>query len=176
MKNILFVLDAFNKTFSSIWGIVKTIWYALSFFLFQYLMIPEEALYMLLILMAVDMGCGILKTYRIQWGQYITSHKWTMGLIKKWIILIIIFTIAVYSKLLGIDPIKFLVWLVAIFWAAETYSIIGNGYAAYTLKIMSEYDATSEVIKWIGRVIVARIEKVTKSNTIKDTPPSSNLD
>lgn len=59
----------------------------------------------------------------------------------------------------GINPAPVLSGLIILFWMAEAYSIIGNAYAAYTLDILPEFEATSRVFKYLGMFFQERIEK-----------------
>lgn len=143
-------------------GFFKTFWYYASLFLFTYLGIPEEALYLVVLLMGIDMFCGILKAFRVTGGNSITSHRATVWIIKKAIILIVIGTWAIILKLVGgIDPTFSLSGLLMMFWVAQGYSIIGNCYTAYTLDPLPEFEATGAILKSLGQSLTVMIEKFT---------------
>lgn len=142
---------------------IKLWWYWIIILLFDLLSIPWTQLYILWILMVMDLITWVAKQYVIN-PQDITSHRMWLWTIKKLITLICFFAIALLLLAIEISPVDKQIWLkfiLSLFIANETYSIIGNTYAVRTWKTITEYDAISKIIKMIWDTIIKFIENKT---------------
>lgn len=149
-------------------GVVKLFWYGFVLTLFAVLAIPWTQLLILAWLMLLDCITWVAKQYVIDKTE-ITSHNWTVGLIKKLVVIAVFFAVAILLTWLGLplaDRWIFLSAILSIFQVAEAYSILGNAYTIRTWKKMKEYDAISYVIKklmdFVGNILENKIGKIWK--------------
>lgn len=119
--------------------------------------------------MIIDFISGVGKQYRIDPVQ-ITSHRAWLGAMKKIATLIVVLSVALVLKGLGIEEEKYLTAVVGIFIAAEGYSTIQNIYAIRTGNILPEFDVISIVLKALGDYFKERIEQAVKSTPVTFTP------
>lgn len=144
---------------------IKTLWYSLWFFLFSYLELPKEALWLLLLISWFDILTWVFKTVSIKWWQAVTSNKFTLWVIKKVLIFsaILIFSAALKANgISGADLLKKIVWVFAMW---EAYSTIGNCYSWYSKKELPEFDAISFILKWISTTIQNILEQILRRPT-----------
>lgn len=83
-----------NEVTSTIIEWVKTLGYFVTVFTFDYLGIPEQQLTILGMLMVIDTVTGISKAYTVN-PQSITSHALGKGVLKKFITVILVYTMAI---------------------------------------------------------------------------------
>jgi phage shock protein PspC (stress-responsive transcriptional regulator) len=76
---------------------VKTFGYFVSIFTFDYLGIPEKQLTILGALMVIDVITGISKVYQIE-PKSITSHALAIGVLKKFLTVILVYTLALVGQ------------------------------------------------------------------------------
>lgn len=150
--------EIMNSSFVKITGYL---WCA---FFFWYLDIPQEQTTLLAILMVLDTVTGLAKSWKLDWGRSITSHKLGMGVLKKALVFIIIVGLAVTirgaSVVIGIDwkPWILLSAVLGVLMVAEFYSICQNIYMFRTGKKVTEYDAVSIVIRNLGEFMREKID------------------
>ncbi len=77
---------------------VKTTGYLFCTFFFVYLDIPQELSTLLALLMVLDTITGVAKVWKMDGGKAITSHDLGMGVIKKALVFIVIFGLAITIK------------------------------------------------------------------------------
>lgn len=97
-------------------------------------------------LMVLDTITGISKAYSVD-PQTITSHALGKGVLKKFITVILVYTMAVLGMGVGIPPEHFMEWGLSILIMSEGYSALQNIYAVRTGTILPEYDVISIIIK-----------------------------
>lgn len=113
----------------------------------------------------MDFLSGIGKQYVID-PKGITSHRAWIGAIKKTGTLISLFAVALVFKALDMQADGYVKGLLAVFIAAEGYSIIQNVYAIRTGELLPEFDAVSMVLKAISNRIKSLVETaVAKERT-----------
>lgn len=139
----------------------KTFWYFVAVFTFDFLEIPETQLSILGILMSIDVLTGISKVYKIN-PKLITSHDLAMGVLKKFLTVIIVYVIALVAKGVWIPASHFMEWGLSLLIMAEWYSVIQNVYAFRTGKILPEYDVISIILKRLSLFIEEKLNNVTK--------------
>lgn len=147
-----------NEITSTIIEWLKTFWYFVAVFTFDYLEIPQSQLSILGALMVVDVITGIAKVYRVN-PSHITSHDLGMWVLKKFLTVLIVYTIALVAKGVGIPASHFLEWGLSILIMAEWYSAIQNIYAFRTWKVLPEYDVISIILKWMSKYLEDKINK-----------------
>lgn len=138
---------------------VKTLWYFISVFTFDYLSIPQEQLSILAGLMVLDTITGIAKVYKTD-PRSITSHALGAGVLKKFVTVIIVYVLAMIGKGIGIPPEHFVEWGLSILIMSEGYSTLQNIYAVRTGKILPEYDVISIILKKLGEFIKEKIDNL----------------
>lgn len=150
-----------NNDFTSVimeW--LKTFGYALSIFSFDYLAIPDKQLTILGVLMVIDVITGISKAYTVC-PQSITSHALGVGVLKKFLTVILVYTLALVGKGVNIPPAHFMEWGLSILIMAEWYSAIQNIYASRTGKILPEYDVISIILKKLSDFLKEKLDNAT---------------
>jgi len=90
-----------------------------------------------------------------------------MGIMKKVAVLVVIFSIALTGKSLGLSMEGFLVWAIAIITVSELYSILQNCYAIMTGVILTEFDTLSYTIKKLGEKVRSTLEQMIELPTKK---------
>lgn len=130
---------------------IKTFWYAVAVFTFDYLHIPQEQLTILGILMVIDTITGVAKAYKKN-PQTITSHALGAGVLKKFVTVLLVYVLALIGKGINIPPEHFIEWGLSLLIMSEGYSSLQNIYAVRTGKILPEYDVISIIIKklWVS--------------------------
>lgn len=139
---------------------IKTFGYALSIFSFDYLGIPDKQLTILWVLMIIDVITGISKAYGVD-PRSITSHALGVGVLKKFLTVILVYTLALVGKGVGIPPAHFLEWGLSILIMAEGYSSIQNIYAVRTGKVLPEYDVISIILKRLSEFLKEKLDNAT---------------
>lgn len=142
---------------------VKTLWYFAAVWLFEYLAVPTEQLWILAALMLIDFITWVGKQYRIDPKQ-IKSHIAWLGAMKKVATMISILSIALVLKWLAIKETQYLVAMLSIFIMSEWYSTIQNVYTIRTGKILPEFDVISIVIKNAWEFFKQKIENMVKKS------------
>ncbi len=145
---------------------LKTFGYFVAIFTFDYLGIPEKQLTILGILMVIDTITGVAKVYTVC-PQLITSHALGVWVLKKFLTVILVYTLALVGQGVGIPPEHFLEWGISILIMAEGYSSIQNIYAARTGKVLPEYDVISILLKKLGEYIQDKLDTFTPPPTWK---------
>lgn len=138
---------------------VKTLGYFVSVFTFDYLNIPQEQLTILGVLMVLDTITGIAKVYKVD-PRSITSHALAVGILKKFLTVILIYTLALVGKGVNIPPEHFVEWGLSILIMSEWYSALQNIYAVRTGVVLPEYDVISIILKKLGEVIKSKIDSL----------------
>lgn len=149
-----------NEVTSTLVEWIKTLGYFVAVFTFDYLWIPEQQFAILWILMVIDTITGVCKAYSINQST-ITSHLLTIGVLKKFLTLILVYVIAILGLGLGIPAEHFMEWGLSILIVAEWYSAIQNIYAVRTGKELPEYDVISILLKKLSEYLQERLDKVT---------------
>lgn len=149
-----------NEVTSWIMEWLKTFGYALSIFSFDYLWIPDKQLTILWVLMCIDVITGVGKAYWID-PRSITSHALRIGVLKKFLTVILVYTLALVGKGENIPPADFMEWWLSILIMAEWYSAIQNIYAVRTGKVLPEYDVISIILKKLGDFLKEKLDNAT---------------
>lgn len=153
-----------ESTTAGTWiGVLKTIWYIASVWMFEYLAIPTEQLAILAILMFIDFITGVGKQFRID-PKEIKSHIAWLWVMKKIATLVSLLSVALVFKWLSINEQRYVVGILSIFITAEGYSTLQNVYAIRTGKILPEFDVISIVLKNIGDFFKQKIENMVSKN------------
>lgn len=139
---------------------IKTFGYAVSIFSFDYLGIPDKQLTILWTLMVIDVITGIAKAYGID-PRSITSHALGIWVLKKFLIVILVYTLALVGKGVNIPPAHFMEWGLSILIMAEWYSAIQNIYAVRTGKVLPEYDVISIILKKLSDFLKEKLDNAT---------------
>lgn len=151
-----------ESTTASAWiGWLKTAWYIVSVWMFEYLAIPTEQLSILALLMFIDFITGVGKQFRID-PKEITSHLAWLWVMKKIATLVSVLSVALVFKGLSINEQRYVVGILSIFITAEGYSTLQNVYAIRTGKILPEFDVISIVLRNIGDFFKQKIEDMVK--------------
>jgi len=153
-------MDEHNDFSSAIVEWIKTFGYAVSIFSFDYLGIPDKQLTILGVLMVIDVITGIAKAYRVD-PRSITSHALWIGVLKKFLTVILVYTLALVGKGVNIPPAHFMEWGLSILIMAEWYSAIQNIYAVRTGKVLPEYDVISIILKKLSDYLKDKIDNAT---------------
>lgn len=153
-------MDEHNDFTSVIVEWLKTFGYAVSIFSFDCLGIPDKQLTILGVLMAIDVMTGIAKAYWID-PRSITSHALGVGILKKFLTVILIYTLALVGKGVNIPPAHFMEWGLSILIMAEWYSAIQNIYAVRTWKVLPEYDVISIILKKLSDYLKEKLDNAT---------------
>lgn len=132
----------------------RTLGYFLGVLAFDKLGIPQDQLTAFACLMFADVFTGFLKVRKVNAIAF-TSEKLTDGIIKKFLLVIVIFAMATLAKFgVNIEIEHFLEWGIGALMVAETYSIIQNVYIHRTGKVVKEYDAITYVLKALGDALL----------------------
>jgi phage-related holin len=138
----------------------KTFGYMVSVFTFDYLNIPQEQLTILGVLMLLDTMTGVAKAYKTN-PKTITSHALAVGVLKKFLTVILVYTLALVGKWVNIPPAHFMEWGLSILIMAEWYSAIQNIYAVRTGKVLPEYDVISIILKKLSDFLKEKLDNAT---------------
>lgn len=111
--------------------------------------------------MVIDTVTGISKAYTVN-PQSITSHALGKGVLKKFITVILVYTMAILGMWVGIPPEHFMEWGLSILIMSEGYSALQNIYAVRTGVILPEYDVISIIIKKLGITIKDKLDSFTQ--------------
>jgi len=139
---------------------IKTFGYAVSIFSFDYLGIPDKQLTILWTLMVIDVITGIAKAYGID-PRSITSHALGIWVLKKFLTVILVYTLALVGKGANIPPAHFMEWGLSILIMAEWYSAIQNIYAVRTGKVLPEYDVISIILRKFSDFFKEKLDNAT---------------
>lgn len=146
-----------NESMSSFIAWAKLFGYFLSVAIFDYLDIPQDQFYILWSLMVIDTITGVAKAWRLNAVQ-ITSHTMWLGVVKKLLTLLLILSLALATKWVGLQMVHLLSGTLWILIIAELYSIIQNIYTFRTGVLLPEYDAISIVLKKLGDFMKRKID------------------
>ena len=131
--------------------------------LMSYLNIKAEMFIILAVLIFIDYITGVAASFRV--GKDITSQKMQVGILSKFIILLIPLSFALTAKMLNVEHYEFLIYSgIDILALSELYSIISNIYTIRTKKFLPEFD----VVSLIGAKIQDIIENKLKTQNKKD--------
>lgn len=141
-----------------IWG--KAFGYFLAVLVFDKIGIPSTQLAALGFLMFTDVFTGYLKAKKVDPLAF-TSQRLTDGVVKKLLILVVIFSLAILAQYgVNIEIDEFLKWAFGILMVAETYSIIQNVYVHRTGIMVKEYDAVRLLLKALGDFLLVLFNKL----------------
>jgi len=117
---------------------------------FTFFGLSQVAISMLALLIVVDSITWFTKAF-MNWTA--TSKLWSRGIIAKVYLLLIPICISSAGIVAGLDLTNIVSWTISMLAFAELYSIVANIYEIKTKKQLPEYDAVSEVIGGLLRVI-----------------------
>ena len=100
---------------------------------------PIEPAVILATLMIFDFFAGVSAAYKR--GDAITSQKMKLGVIGKFLILLIPLTVALISKGTDVELGQVVTWLVYVLIVSEGYSVISNTVCFHTGRRLPELDA-----------------------------------
>lgn len=112
-----------------------------------------ESVTILTVLMIIDIITGVMCAYILEGGRSITSRALSIGLLKKVMILLVLFAVALVGKGIGFDMAGLVQGCVSVFIISEAYSVIGNVQSARTGKKKVEFDAVSLTLAKIGDML-----------------------
>ena len=113
--------------------------------------IDKDIFFIYSIFITLDLITGIYKSYRL--GYNISSYKLVERTSAKIVTLLIPVLVGVGTKIMEGDFHFFYTYVMNILIAAEIYSIIGNAYSGATKKDIPEWDAVTDVITFIRKVL-----------------------
>lgn len=141
---------------------LKYFWYGCAVLLFEYIEVPTLQFTILWGLMIIDFFAGISKQLVLN-AQEVTSHRAWIGILKKsWTLISVIVVALMLSAVWFWEAGRYVIAMTSLLIMAETYSILQNIYVIRTGEKITEYDVVSKIIKSIGDLIVATIEKTLK--------------
>jgi phage shock protein PspC (stress-responsive transcriptional regulator) len=111
-------------------------------------------------LMIIDVITGISKAYWID-PRSITSHALWIWVLKKFLTVILVYTLALVGKWVNIPPAHFMEWGLSILIMAEWYSAIQNIYAVRTGKVLPEYDVISIILRKLSDFLKEKLDNAT---------------
>ena len=149
-----------NEVTSTLVEWIKTLGYFVAVFTFDYLWIPEQQFAILWILMVIDTITGISKAYSVD-PQSITSHALGKGVLKKFITVILVYTLAVLGMGVWIPPEHFMEWWLSLLIMSEGYSALQNIYAVRTGVVLPEYDVISIILKKLSDYLKEKLDNAT---------------
>ena len=103
----------------------------------------------------------------IQFSNKLKHIKAISGLAKKIVVLFIPISISIYWIIVWADVSSITAWIFALLGIAEVYSIVWKIYEIKTGKKISEFDAMTAVIWFIGWKINSEIERMLTINNKK---------
>jgi toxin secretion/phage lysis holin len=112
-----------------------------------------QTLSLFMILMVFDIITGIYRTYIVEGGNAIQSRIGIKGVLSKMMLLVILFSVAITSKIIGFDPETYVNGAIVVLALGELYSIIGNIHSAHTGKPKSEFDAVTVLLKKLRDIL-----------------------
>ncbi len=125
--------------------------------LLSYLNIPFESLAILGVLLGIDYATGIMKS--IATKEELTSCRAISGIMAKGSLLLLVLSVALMAKGIGVDYSNYMKLMLSALIIAETYSISGNVYSIITREPIKETDAISTVLRRIRGTIEALLIK-----------------
>ncbi len=132
---------------------LKNIGYMVAFacgWVCDYTGLSEEAIYILTALMIVDTAFGFVKAMKL--GKT-SSTKLTVGVVSKFILLLIPISISLAGIVTGINLKPMATGTINIMAMAELYSIIANAYSIRTGKVIQEHDAIALMLKKVKKTL-----------------------
>lgn len=126
-----------------------------------YLWIDQTVFLLYTFLIFIDFITWVIKWYI---HKELSSWKASNWFFKKFIILLLVLSIAICSKIVWVDPHNILSWALTWLAIAELYSIIWNTYQIRTWKKIKEYDATNILLTKFMKIIEDFINKFDKKN------------
>ena len=139
------------KTWLTLW----TMW------VFGYLWIQWEALFLLWVLIVIDTLLGYIDA---NVKKCFSSTKAYIWLLKKMVLLLIPITFAIAWKIVWQDVsgiVASILWLLAV---AQVYSIVAHIYSINTWEKLTEYDAVTVVVKYLWDMIQRWLERLLWPN------------
>ena len=143
---------------------LKTISTLVFTWIFAYLGLSKEMFIALCFLLVIDSILGYINAVLKREFQ---SVKAISGLAKKIVVLFIPISISIYWIIVWTDVSSITAWIFALLWIAEVYSIVWKIYEIKTGKKISEFDAMTAVIWFIGWKINSEIERMLTINNKK---------
>lgn len=140
---------------------IKTAGYIWFAWFMQYLSIPQEQLTILAMVMIIDVISGIAKQYTIS-PRDISSRALSLGIVKKLVLFIVLISIALGIKWVGLDANTYISTILSVLILSEVYSTIQNTYTIRTGKHLTEYDVISVLLKLIWSKIEQLLLNLTK--------------
>lgn len=122
---------------------------ATSFYL--YIGIREEALIALTLLLIIDFVTGLIASYKV--GEPITSKVLKIGVLTKFGTILLILTIALLIKIMGVKYEEFLYGGIIMLALGEAYSIFANYHCMKTGERLKEFTVTSLIAEKIKKFI-----------------------
>ena len=122
---------------------------ATSFYL--YIGIREEALIALTLLLIIDFVTGLIASYKV--GEPITSKALKIGVLTKFGTILLILTIALLVKIMGVKYEEFLYGGIIMLALGEAYSIFANYHCMKTGERLKEFTVTSLIAEKIKRFV-----------------------
>lgn len=119
-------------------------------FIFLHLGIREEAFIALSLLLLIDFVTGLIASYKI--GQAITSKVLKIGVLTKFGTILLILTVALMVKILGVQYDYFLYGGFIMLALGECYSIFANVHCMNTGERLQEFTVTSLIASKIKKI------------------------
>lgn len=110
--------------------------------------------------MVIDVVTWVAKAYWID-PRSITSHALAIGVLKKFLTVILVYVLALVGKGVNIPPAHFMEWGLSILIMAEWYSAIQNIYAVRTGKVLPEYDVISIILRKLSDYLKEKLDNAT---------------
>jgi len=118
-----------------------------------YLGVDKEAFGLFASLLLIDYLTGLIKARRL--GHSITSNKMKYGIFSKFVLILIPFTMAILSKIIGAQNYDMVLYMgMNILAISEFYSIVGNIYSIRTKKELPEYDVVAALGNKVRRFMM----------------------
>ena len=130
--------------------IINTI-IAVSTSFYLYIGIREEALIALALLLIIDFVTGLMASYKV--GEHITSKVLKVGVLTKFGTILLIFTIALLIKIMGVKYEEFLYGGIIMLALGEAYSIFANYHCMKTGERLKEFTVTSLIAEKIKKLV-----------------------
>lgn len=104
-------------------------------------------------LMLLDVFTGVVRAALNEGGIHIRSAILKRGIVAKLLIILVIFSIALSGKILGMQIDGLIQGSIAVLTLGELYSIIGNVYSVKTGKPKVEIDAMSYILNRVKEMM-----------------------
>lgn len=124
---------------------------SMSTYFYLYLGIREEAFYALSLLLIIDFVTGLMASYKV--GDPITSKALKVGVLTKFGTMLLILTIALLIKIMGVRHEEFLYGGFIMLALGEAYSIFANVHCMKTGERLKEFTVTSLIAEKIKKLV-----------------------